>query len=81
MKLQSSRGEAQEPIQRPPRVFLEEIAAKVDRGDFAGLERTIDNLMVDNADYVRFCDQIRRYVRGYDDEAITRFLALEAGNG
>lgn len=68
-------------IKRPPRIFLKKIAEKVDRGDFSGLERILQDLEMENSDYGRFCDRIRRYAKRYDDEAISRFLGLEEENG
>ncbi|MBI5594102.1 MAG: response regulator [Deltaproteobacteria bacterium] len=68
-------------IKWPPRVFLEKIAEKVDRGDFSGLESILRGLEVEDGDYGRFCDRIRRYAKRYDDEAISRFLGLEEENG
>lgn len=68
-------------IKRPPRVFLEKIAGRVDRGDFSGLERILQDLVAEDGDYAQFCDRISQYAKRYDDEAISRFMGLEGENG
>ena len=68
-------------IKRPPRVFLENIAEKVDLGDYSGLERILRDLAAQDGDYGRFCDRIRHYAKRYDDESISRFMELEEENG
>jgi len=66
---------------RPPLIFLDKIAAKVDRGDYSGIESILEELVAEDGDYARFRDRIRQYARGYDDEGILRVIAEERENG
>ena len=72
-----ARRTADKPARRPPMEVIEEIARKVEWGDYAGLERILDRLEAEAADYGGFCSRIREYARNYDDEAILKFIRAE----
>ena len=65
---------ADKPEKIPPQAVIEDIARKVEWGDYAGLERILDRLEAEDADYGGFCSRIREYSRNYDDEAILEYV-------
>ena len=65
---------ADKPGKRPPHDILDEIAKKVEWGDFAGLERILDALLAEDASYSVFCSKIKEHARRYDDEAILEYI-------
>ena len=71
---------ADKPEKRPPQAVIEEIARKVERGDYAGLEGILDRLEGEDADYSSFCDRIKAYARNYDEEAILEYIRTK-GSG
>ena len=65
---------ADKPEKMPPQEVIEEIARKVEWGDYAGLERILDSLKGEDADYGGFCDRIKEHAGRYDDEAILDYI-------
>ncbi len=62
---------------RPPVEVLDEIIQKVERGDYAGLERILAGLEGEDADYGSFCGRIRQCAKNYDDEGILEYIRAE----
>ena len=65
------------PEKRPPMEVIEEIIRIVEWGDYAGLERILDRLADEDADYGGFCSRIKGYASNYDDEAILEYIRAE----
>ena len=68
------------PEKMPTQEVLDEIIQKVEWGDYAGLERILDGLEAEDANYGGFCSRIREYSRNYDDEAILEYIRTK-GSG
>ena len=68
---------AELPEKMPPMEVIEEIARKVEWGDYAGLERILAGLEAEDADYGGFCSRIREYARSYDEEAILKYISTK----
>lgn len=64
-----------EPAKLPSGSVLEDVIQKVDKGDVAGLERTLDALILDDSDYTEFGRRVSGYVRKYDDDAIAAYMS------
>ena len=65
---------ADKPEKMPPQAVIEEIARKVEWGDYRGLERILQDLVDKDSDYGGFCSRIREYARNYEDEAILEYI-------
>lgn len=58
----------------PPRSVLETLVEKVDLGDFAGIEETLEKLFLMDSGYADFCATIREYAARFDDDAILDYI-------
>ncbi len=76
----STTGASQQ-VKLPPAEVLDDIIQMVDVGDFAALERTLEELLIVHPGYADFCAAIREHASQYDDEAILEYVDRQRRRG
>ena len=63
------------PLKLRPGPVLEDMIQEVDKGGFAGLERRLEALILEDPDHTEFGRRISEYVGKYDDDAIVAYIS------
>jgi len=72
-KPQSTHNEVSRVLVYPPQSMVTIINDKAEIGDFNSISQIIEDLKTTNTEYEAYCNQIKKYVKNYDSDAIIQF--------